>query len=478
MTDLVQQASERNEPELVEQTDPLDSDLLADPASSEHQNPSETSLASALRTLFSWRNYSVYLTTSWVISASSYIGLFLNLYLRELSWEYVTIGLLLSVVNFFSTMGRLIGGYVGDVANRKHLAVIATLCLAVYNILLGLSASFTFIFAGLLFLALVEYFKGGSTAYIMDNIPKEHGGLGISLFSSTGRAAGVVLLVGLALIVPVFGFTDSIRTLYLVSGIALVLAGVVRGVLLKGGQTGGTAKGRSHLKAIFNENKRTAGLLLRVAPGLLAVVVVDGLSDSMFRFGANLYIYEIVGISYEGIIIMTLATALLSIPLLLLMGRSSDKKGVTRAALLIYGFMPVCAAILVFAPVFSFWAPAGVVSAADLLYPGLGAIFSTPFIAVVIKSVNDSLWYLILLTIIQKNLPGKDTAKILGTFWFLVYLSTSIGPSIAGIFFQYLNPQLLFVLVLILNVAIMATISRKGLISESAMQQMNVEKTS
>ena len=478
MTDLVQQVDKRDEPESVERPDSLELDLLVDTTSSDSQKPEETSFASAIRALFSWRNYSVYLTTSWIISSSSYLGLFLNLYLRELSWEYVAIGLLFSVVNFLSTLGRLVGGYIGDVTNRKHLAVIATLSLAAYNLLLGLSASFTFIFVGLLFLALVEYFKGGSTAYIMENIPKKHSGVGISLFSSTGRAAGVVLLIALSLIVPSIGFTGGIRMLYLISGAALILAGVIRSVLLKGEKSNVLTRGRQHLKAFFSENKRTAGLLVRVAPGLLAVVVVDGLSDSMFKFGANLYIYETVGISFEGIIIMTLLTALVSIPLLMAMGRSSDRKGVTRAALLIYGFMPICAAILVLAPVLSFWAPASLVAAADTLYPGLGSIFSTPFIAIIIKSVNDSLWYLILLTIIQKNLPGRDTAKILGTFWFLVYLSTSIGPYIAGVFFQYFNPQLLFVLVLILNIGILATISRKGLISESAMQEMNGGETS
>ena len=473
MTDLVQQVEKRKEAEVVEQPESEDTDLLDELASSLDQDQEELGLGASIRSLFSWKNYSVYLTTSWFITSFTYLGYFLNLYLRDLGWEYVIIGLVFSVSNFISTACRLVGGYIGDVVNRKHLAVVATLVLAVYNIVMGIATAFTAIFMVILFVSLLEIFKGGSTAYIMDNIPKEHSGLGISLFSSTGRTVAVLVLAVLAFLVPLYGFGASMRTMYFVGGVILVVAALVRAALLEGSKPEGTSAGRRHLRSFFEENKRTAALLVGAAPGLLAVVVVDALSDSMFKFGANIYINEIVGINFEGIIIMTLSTVLVSIPLLLMMGRMSDRRGVASAALVIYGFMPVCAAILILAPIVPYWMPASVVNAFEASVPGLGAIFSTPFVAVIIKQVNDSLWYLILLTIVQKNLPGKDTSKILGTFWFLVFISAAIAPYLGGLMFQYFNPQYLFLAVLLLNLIIMATISKRGLVRESTMQELN-----
>ena len=104
------------------------------------ENPS---LVDSLRTIFSWRNYSVYLTTAWVFAAFNYMGVFLNLYLwRELSWDYVLIGVVLSFIAAVSAISRLIGGYVGDVSNRKILSVIAMFMMAVYNLILGVRVEF------------------------------------------------------------------------------------------------------------------------------------------------------------------------------------------------------------------------------------------------------------------------------------------------------------------------------------------------
>ncbi|MFW9793498.1 MAG: hypothetical protein ACFFEE_04290 [Candidatus Thorarchaeota archaeon] len=55
------------------------------------------SLIDSLRIIFSWRNYSVYLTTAWTFSAFSYLGLFFNLYFLDLfPGEYVFLGAILS----------------------------------------------------------------------------------------------------------------------------------------------------------------------------------------------------------------------------------------------------------------------------------------------------------------------------------------------------------------------------------------------
>jgi hypothetical protein len=116
-----------------------------------------------------------------------------------------------------------------------------------------------------------------------------------------------------------------------------------------------------------------------------------------------------------------------------------------------------------------------VINQAESLFSGLGAVFSTPFIALVLKSVNDAIWYLLLLTIIQKNLPRRDTAKILSVFWFIVWMFASIGPSVGGIVFEYFYQGHLFIFVLLLNIVILGWIATKGLVKENKSNEIENE---
>ncbi|MFW9962434.1 MAG: MFS transporter [Candidatus Sifarchaeia archaeon] len=421
------------------------------------------SLTYSLRSIFSWRNYSVYLATSWLFTAFSYLGLFFNLYLLELNWEYVLIGAVLSIIIAISAISRLIGGYVGDVSNRKYLSVIAMFMMAMYNLIMGISEEFTWIIIALLFFSTMDIFKGGSTAFIMDNIPKKHSGLGISLFSA-GRIFGIFTLGSFVILTPLMGFRLSLRLMFLIGGISLIIGTLVRAVLLEGKSPDVKREGVSLFRSFIQENKRAVNMLFNLVPGMITIVVLDALSDSLFKFGAYIYIYEVLEIEIPGLILMTIVTIMVSVPLLLGTGRLSDRRGERKTALIIYSIMPICALLLLIAPYFPYWAPLVLINYADSLFAGLGAIFSTAFLAIVLKSVNDAVWYLLLLTIIQKNLPRQDTAKILSVFWFIVYLLSSIGPSIGGIVFEYFYPGNLFVVVLLLNLIILGWITRQGLV--------------
>lgn len=424
------------------------------------------SLIESLRTIFSWRNYSVYLATSWIFTAFSYMGLFYNLYLLELGWEYVLIGSVLSVSSAISATSRLVGGYVGDVSNRKHLSVVAMLMLAIYNLIMGIFVEFTWIIIALLFFSTMDIFKGGSTAFIMDNIPKEHGGLGISLFSA-GRVLGIITLGVFVILTPMMGFEPSLRLMFLTGGLFLIITAIVRAVLLEGKAPEAKREGVSLVRSFVQENKRAAKLLFKVVPGMIAIVVLDSLSDSLFKFGAYIYIYTEIGIEIPGIILMSIVTIIISVPLLLGVGRMSDRRGEKKTALVVYSLMPICALLLVISPIFPYWAPVSLINQAESLFIGLGAIFSTPFIAIVLKSVNDAVWYLLLLTIIQKNLPRRDTAKILSVFWFIVFLFASVGPMIGGVVYQYFYQGHLFIVVLVLNLIILGWIASQGLVRTS-----------
>ena len=125
---------------------------------------------------------------------------------------------------------------------------------------------------------------------------------------------------------------------------------------------------------------------------------------------------------------------------------------------MIYSVMPVCALLLILAPIFPLWVPIAWYNSMEILFPGLGVIFTTTFIAIVMKYINDTIWWLVVLSLIQKNLPKHDTAKILSIFWVVVYICSSIGPIIAGAIFTFLDPVSLFLVVLVLNLSILIMI--------------------
>jgi MFS family permease len=328
---------------------------------------------------------------------------------------------------------------------------------------MGIFVEFSWIIIALLFFSTMDVFKGGSTAYIMDNIPKKHSGLGISFFSA-GRVFGIVTLSVFVILTQIMDFGTSLRLMFLTGGLFLVGASIVRTVFLEGKAPEVKREGVSLVRFFIQDNKRAAGLLFKAVPGMIVIVIFDALSDSLFRFGAYIYIFEEVKIEIPGIILMTLITILVSVPLLLGTGRLSDRRGERKTSLMVYSMMPICALLLLIAPIFPYWAPRSVINQAESLFIGLGAVFSTPFLALVMKAVNDAVWNLLLLTIIQKNLPSRDTSKILGVFWFFVYLFASIGPYFGGIVFHYFGQGYLFIIILFLNLIILGWIATKGLV--------------
>ncbi|MHA2379057.1 MAG: MFS transporter [Candidatus Thorarchaeota archaeon] len=419
------------------------------------------SIRESLRIIFSWRNYSVYLITAWVYNGFAVIYEFFYLYLRALFWDFVLIGTVMAIMYAMTAVTRFAGGYLGDIVDRKKLSVLAIFMLAVYHLMMGIYTDFIFIFGALSIFSSMDLAKGGSTAYIMENIPKEHSGLALSLFQ-TGRTWGILVIAAFGLILPVLGFPESIRFVYLISGILLLVCTIARAVLLSPSPQKGRAKDRPLWRDFVSENKQAMRLILSYMPAVLAIVVLDGISDSLWKYGALIYTNETLLFTISNIVIMVFIPLVVSLPLLLKVGRLSDVKGMKRTTLLVYSIMPVCVGLLIIAQDFPLWVPESIALAADSLVAGLGLVFTTPFLAIVTKTINDSLWALVLMTLIQKSMPRTDTAKVLGIFWTTVYITSAPGPFIAGLIFQFLGPTSMFVMILIANLLILGGIARYG----------------
>jgi hypothetical protein len=330
---------------------------------------------------------------------------------------------------------------------------------------MGIFTDLIMILAGITILASAELAKSGSSAYIMENIPREHSGLALSLFTS-GKSFGIVTLLVFGSIVPFIGFSESIRFIYLVTGFLLILCSVARHVLLDSSTNGESKRDDHLLRDFMQKNAATMKLLAKLMPGVILVMIIDGLSDSIFKFGALIYTNETVGIDIAGINVILLTTLIVSVPLLLKVGRFTDRMGVEKASIVVYSIMPISAYLLFIAGSVSYWMPFEMVEYANTLYPGIGVVYSVPFLGIVMKYVNDSLWWLVLMALIRRRLPGKDTSKILAVLMTLAFFCSSIGPVIGGLMFEMLPQQWLFLVVLVLNLGIMLTLAGTRIITD------------
>jgi MFS family permease len=418
----------------------------------------EQDFRTSLRVIFANRNYTILLTTSWIFSTFNFLSSYFNLYLRALGWEIFVIGVVLSFSAGISALTRLIGGYYGDVANRKRVAVYAQLVYAIYYILIGLVADFWLVIAAVLFLSIQDLFRSGSSAYFMENVPKKEGGLAISLFTA-GRGFSIISLVAFGFLEPMIGFPETFRLLYFTAGLFMIVASAARAYLLTSIETVQEKSEKPIIREFFYQNAKAAKLLVAAIPGLLTVAIIDTISDSFFKTVALIYANEVLSIDFAGINLMLIFQLILIVPLVLKIGRVSDRSGIKRAALVVYSVMPISAGLLFIAPYFPYIAPYDFYLAANSIASGLGVIFTTPFIAIVMKYVNDTLWWALIIILIRKRLPKTDTSKILSIFWVIIYIMGSLGPVLAGAIYTFLTPQSTFLIIFILNILILAAIA-------------------
>ncbi len=456
MTEQSQQQKPRRDSGISHDGEDIERDShIVDTRSQEIEE--EKSFLESLRHIFKWRNYTIYLFTAWIFNAGIAIWSYFSLYLRALYWDYILIGSVLTFSSILTAIFRFVGGYIGDTTDRKDLAVVSMFLVGIYSMIIGIFSDVLMIVVGITILASAELSKSGSSAYIMENIPRENSGLALALFTS-GRAFGIITLVSFGVIIPLFGFSQSIRLVYLVNGILLLACTTIRAVLLDSSQKNEYVKEKRLIKDFSVQNKETIKILIKTIPGVIAVMFIDGLSDSIFKFGALIYTNETVGIDIAGINVILLTTLIVIVPLLLKVGRITDRMGIQKTAVLVYSIMPISAYILFIANTYKYWVPMPLVNSANLIVEGLGVVFSLPFLGIVMKYVNDQLWWLVLMAMIRKKLPDKDTSKILAVLMTVAFLCSSIGPLIGGVVFELLPQQWLFFIVLVLNLLIIVTL--------------------
>jgi MFS family permease len=411
---------------------------------------------SSLRAVLTYRSYSVYLVTSWILGIFAIIvDSYLLLYLRDLLLGYILIGILMAVYMTMDMSARFLGGYVGDNYNRKWLSVLTMLVQGIGFFVFAFANTILWLLLASFILASSSLFASGSTSYIYENIPVEHSGLAMGIFQ-TSSAFG---LVGLGLVTWLLDagtpFVAAIQLVFLLGGICYIVAAIIRTVFLAPSQPiKHQNRSANKLSDFLHQNATAAKLLVAILPVFLAVLLLDAFSDGFYGFVSMFYLNEALAFSIGEISLMLIVVLAASIPLSVAVGGFFDRHGSRRAILLVYSVMPVCLALLILAPIFPCWLPPEIVVQLATAYPILEPLFSTAFLATAFKRINDILWWTLILTYLRRAIPRSETAKMLSIFMIITMIANIATPIPAAYIYTYFGAIPVLAITLLFNLLI------------------------
>ncbi len=364
------------------------------------------------------------------------------------------IGVVFTFARGTSFIGRFFSGYLGDRLNRKNLTVLTYVSAGIGYLIFGFSNNMLFIVLGIIFLSATTLFASGSAAYMLDNLPRELSGIGMGLYMA-GRAFS---LLGLALfgLFLNFGlpFVQAAQLMFILTGVSYLLNSVVRFVFLDSGGRAEKLK-ESVLVDFIQQYKITFKVLLTAFPVFILVLLIDGISDGIYRYVNLFYVNEALGFSIGSINVMLMITLLISVPLNLKVGRFFDKHGSHKTIVLIYSFMPVTMLLLYLSQYYEYIVPINIVHILDALTPGLSVIVSTAFIGISTKSLNDILWATALNAYVRKTIPSKSVSSMMGVTSVLYNAFMLMAPLPSSIIYALYGGPILLLIIIILNTIIL-----------------------
>ncbi len=426
---------------------------------------SEKGFFSSVLAVLTYRSYSVYLLTAWILGIfgiimQSYLMLFLRdfitLYIPDVQLVYISIGFILLIFFAIELVARFFGGYVGDNYNRKWLSVLTMLISGFAMLILAFSNDIVGLMVGSLIIAGSAIFASGSTSYIYEQIPQEHSGLAMGIFQTSSGFG----LIGLGLVTWLLAigtpFVVTIQIVFLVGAICYIIAAIIRAILLAPPQpiyrkNRDTNASREFLKQNFNALR----LLYIILPIFIGVLILDAVSDGFYRFVSMFYLNEALAFSIGEISLMMIVVLAFSIPLSVTVGGFFDRRGSRRAILLVYSIMPITIILLIIAPIFPYWVPIQIATQIATNIPILEPLLSTAFIAIAMKNINDILWWTLILTYLRKAIPRSETAKMLSIFFIVTTLAFLITPIPSGIIYTYFGALPVLTATLLINLAIL-----------------------
>lgn len=395
-------------------------------------------LLKSLRHLSTYRSYSVYLVTAWIVGFFLVIfDKYFELFLRDILLDYVLVGVVLTILIFTEMICRFMGGYIGDNYNRKILSVGVVLTRSIGMIAFALSTDIVMVIIAAMIFGSAALFTSGSSAYLYENTPAEESGLAMALLQSSGGLG----LIGLGSIIWLLSlgnsFLEAIRMMFLVGGISYAIAAVIRAAFLQPpDKLERETSSSNRFSDFITQNTLAAKLFVSNMFVFFIVLVVDAISDGMFRYVNMFYLNEALSFTYGEISLMLIVVLVVSIPLSIKVGSYFDQRGGKRAVLAVYSVMPISLTLLILAPIFPYWLPTQSVSIISMSYPILEPLLSTAFLSIAIKGVNDILWWTLILALLRRTIPKGETAKVISIVFIMLNLVGIFIPIPSGLIYS------------------------------------------
>ncbi len=437
---------------------------------------SELSWFQSVRMVTRNRNWTLYLLTVWIYSALNVLYQYFNLFFRDIGISYIAIGVLLSGMLGVRLIGNFVSGYLADNYDRRKLSVFTMVASALGYFTLVFAEGIVLVAIGLLIMGLASFTGTAGIAYQMQQVDRRFGGVAQSLFQ-LGTSLGLLPLYMISVLLGAgLGFVYVMRLLLLLAAVLYFIAAGIRAFALESiPQPRLVDSDEGFIRHFFKENIRGLKLLIRVFPVFVGLICLDALSDSFYQFANTYYLNETLQYGLGDINLMFLITLLISIPLTLYLGRFFDKHGGRNLTIAVYSVMPVSISLLIIARFFPYYTPPEWRYILDSIYPGLGVLFTLAFLATAMKSINDTLWWSVLGTYIQKSLPRQDLGKLFSLTNVLVISFVSLGPIPAGFIYTNWQGLPLLLITLIINIGILIVLVKMDIEPRVSVEELEEE---
>lgn len=438
-------------------------------------DPRELTWFQSVRYVTRNSNWTIYLLTVWIYSSLNVLYQYFNLFFRDIGISYIEVGILLSAMFGIRLIGNFVSGYLADNYDRRKLSVFTMAVSAVGYLLLVFADGLILVAIAMATMGLASFTGTAGIAYQMQQVDRKFGGVAQSLFN-LGSSLGLVPLYVISNLLNIgMEFVSVMRILLLIAAVLYFVAAAVRAFALESIPIPKRHSGDHVLKDFLKENIRGLRLLVRVFPVFVGLICIDALSDSFYQFANTYYLNETLEYTIGDINLMFLITLLISVPLTLWLGRFFDKHGGRKLTVAVYSVMPLSISLLIVARFIPYFTPIEWVNILNGMVPGLGVVLTLAFLATAMKSINDTLWYSVLNTYIQKSLPRQDLGKLFSLTNVLVLAFVALGPIPAGWIYSIWQGLPLLLITLFINIVILIVLLVRSIEPRIGVEELEEE---
>lgn len=312
-------------------------------------------------------NYLVLLVTKSYPRAAYFLYYpFRQKYFLLLGGSTMTLGWMSGTRNFLNSLAQVPGGYFADKVGRRRVLVLGHFLTGLGWIFRGLAPDWKWFFAVQMFMAVVYFYRIADDAAIIESLPPESRGVGLTMMNMVIGIAGLFSPVIGGIFFDMYG-SWALRIFLIFSGVLDITQGLVFGRFLKETlvRDGSAEEEGIDLAKHFIESLRSVSATLSWIDspliGLVALSAIYSFSVSASLPFLTIYALDFIGL--QGVqwgwinMAQSIAVLALRIPIGKFIDRYSNKKLIIlgliaevlslTALTRIRGFLPILAVILV-----------------------------------------------------------------------------------------------------------------------------------